>query len=142
MPKCCHCKEIKSISEFYPRKGHGLSYCKLCNQSINREYKNKLQDKVIDILGGCCKSCGFRDRRALQIDHIYGGGLAERRAGKNWLRMYRQIIEGDFGSYQLLCANCNWIKRSEQNENRGCERGPLALIQSHKLPLTPAKNLL
>lgn len=29
-----------------------------------------------------------------------------------------KIIENEEGKYQLLCANCNWIKRFENNETR------------------------
>jgi hypothetical protein len=32
--------------------------------------------------------------------------------------MYVKIIEGNTTDYQILCANCNWIKRAEKNENR------------------------
>lgn len=76
--------------------------------------------KSINILGGKCKRCGFSDKRALQIDHINGGGLKElRRIGG--YKIYLRIINGDNSvrrEYQILCANCNWIKRYENKENR------------------------
>lgn len=42
--------------------------------------------------------------------------------------MYRKILlmleaGTAAGEYQLLCANCNWIKRAENNEGGGDNRG-------------------
>ena len=75
---------------------------------------------AIEKLGGKCQRCGFRDRRALQIDHYYGDGAAERREYGPRVNeiIYEKIMNGDTWSYQLLCANCNWIKRAEKNEAR------------------------
>lgn len=68
-------------------------------------------------LGGECVKCGFTDARALQVDHVAGGGLKHIRAVP-WRARYRHIIETVPNTiYQLLCANCNWIKRAELNEN-------------------------
>lgn len=74
----------------------------------------KQRNKVLKLLGGKCKVCGFNDPRALQIDHVNGGGC------KTPFRNYRlapQIIKAAPELYQLLCANCNWIKRAERNEH-------------------------
>lgn len=87
--------------------------------------------KVMAALGGQCVQCKFTDERALQIDHVHGSGQEDRRkrgfgSGYNWT-FYRQILsEPDFKeNYQLLCANCNWIKRSENKEhNTGVKERP------------------
>lgn len=72
---------------------------------------------AVEKLGGKCVNCGFSDARALQIDHVNGGGVREQRAkGPN--AVYLEVMSDYRGKYQLLCANCNWIKRFEQNENR------------------------
>jgi len=64
-------------------------------------------------LGGKCVRCGFdHDYRALQIDHIAGGG-SRRRLKHDPIK---DILAGNTKKYQLLCANCNWIKRYEMNE--------------------------
>jgi len=78
-----------------------------------RNYAHKLKQQILDLLGRSCARCGFSDPRALQIDHIKGGGVAERkRLGTT--SMYRKILTNTTpGEYQILCANCNWIKRSE-----------------------------
>jgi len=81
---------------------------------------------VLKKLGGKCSNpaCqwlnadgtrGCTDERCLQVDHINGGGKQElkklsRRA------YYLKVLNDVLGLYQLLCANCNWIKRHEQKE--------------------------
>lgn len=63
-----------------------------------------------------CKNCGFDDIRALQLDHIYGGGAKQRKLGGG-IGSYSWIKKNNYPSgYQVLCANCNWIKRVENNE--------------------------
>jgi hypothetical protein len=73
---------------------------------------------LIERLGGCCTRCGFSDERALQIDHINGGGCIELSNGLNHstAEYYNKVIENP-DLYQLLCANCNWIKRFENGED-------------------------
>lgn len=69
--------------------------------------------------GGVCKECGFDDWRALQIDHIKGGGVKQRKIVGSIMSnpiYYRKIIEQDKDAYQVLCANCNWIKRHTNAE--------------------------
>jgi len=60
--------------------------------------------------------CGFDDFRALQIDHINGGGSSERKTLKKD-SLYREVLKDNTNKYQLLCANCNSIKRIENNES-------------------------
>jgi len=67
------------------------------------------------VLGEICSACGFSDRRALNIDHKYGGGTKARNADGNYLRMYRDVVKHP-ENYQILCCNDNWIKRIEHGE--------------------------
>ena len=91
------------------------------NKEYHRKYRMKVRNVVIELLGGKCKNCGFSDTRALQIDHINGGGFKERKELGGGTTINRQAIKS-FGrgenKFQLLCANCNWIKRYENNEVR------------------------
>ena len=74
----------------------------------------KLRLDILNFLGNKCVKCGFSDWRALQIDHINGGGRNEiKRLG--YMKYYKKIKENP-QEYQILCANCNWIKRYENNE--------------------------
>lgn len=71
--------------------------------------------KALEVLGNKCVRCGFDDIRALQIDHINGGGYKKVKIiGRR--KMYQTIALGKTEGYQLLCANCNWIKRVENRE--------------------------
>lgn len=64
-------------------------------------------------LGGKCVRCGFdSDYRALQIDHIKGGGARDR-IKRGLLAAQKDVLDGNTESYQLLCANCNVIKMQE-----------------------------
>lgn len=80
----------------------------------------KLRRLIIEKLGGRCCKCGFDDARALQIDHVHGGGSKERRLiGRgNGATFYKKVLADTENKYQLLCANCNWIKRYENKEDR------------------------
>lgn len=68
------------------------------------------------LLGGKCEHCGHNDMRVLQFDHINGGGTAENRRLRS-IGVTRNVLREPF-KYQVLCANCNWIKRSEREEDR------------------------
>lgn len=87
-----------------------------------QQYERAWRLEVMEILGGaCCARCDFSDLRALQIDHINGDGKLERDNGavlwKNRLLVKAQP-ETIRAIYQVLCANCNWIKRAERGEQR------------------------
>lgn len=73
------------------------------------------RNAVLEVLGNKCKMCGFTDKRALQIDHVHGGGSAETRIFGTGVDYYRQMFQ-HIEDYQILCANCNWIKRAENQE--------------------------
>ena len=85
-----------------------------------KQHHRDIRKKLINLMGGKCVRCGFCDERALQIDHINGGGYKERKgsSSQNFNRRAIRSIESKEGKFQLLCANCNWIKRHENNENR------------------------
>lgn len=87
----------------------------------NRTYERRMKLAAHAALGGKCVVCGWEDHRALQIDHVSGGGNVERKQLKlNTTRFYRHVVaNAHTGQYQLLCANHNWVKRFEQDEVRG-----------------------
>lgn len=82
----------------------------------------KNREAVIKKLGTSCVRCGFLDIRGLQIDHIETGHGEKDRKRYDTRTFYRQILLGkyDVSKLQILCANCNWIKRHENGEFRGC----------------------
>lgn len=83
---------------------------------ITKRWRETLRNMALLTLGNKCCKCGYSDKRALQIDHILGNGGKERRElNYNQFKIYKKISSGS-NEYQLLCANCNWIKRYENNE--------------------------
>lgn len=98
------------------KEKHGISYQTYNNRKIKKE--------IFELLGNKCVVCGFDDWRALQIDHVKGGGTRHKKLfGKGQRRFYRVIlteIQGGSKDYQLLCANHNWIKRYENGEVPVC----------------------
>lgn len=83
-----------------------------------RRYTARIRDAIFKKYGDKCVHCGFNDRRALQVDHIDGGGTYERNVVfKNGCNSYwRHVLDDTTGKYQLLCANCNSIKRHVNRE--------------------------
>ena len=81
-----------------------------------------LRQKVLAAFGSRCEKCGFDDWRALQIDHVRSNGYVERKKLKT-LGLYRRVLgmteRERKQEYQLLCANCNVIKKYVRNEVRG-----------------------
>lgn len=84
-----------------------------------KNYLRRIRASALAIMGGECVHCGFSDERALQIDHINGGGtrdLAKKGVGGSFHNVViRSFLAGE-NKYQLLCANCNWIKRVVNKE--------------------------
>jgi hypothetical protein len=81
----------------------------------NQKWSAQLRIKVIEKLGGKCKDCGFNDPRALQIDHVNNDGYIERNLITSRVTYLNKVLKDTSGKYQLLCANCNWIKRYNNN---------------------------
>ena len=86
----------------------------------NREKCRKSRENVLITLGGKCIKCGFNDFRALQIDHIKNDGFKERRKKLSIFDFNKNVMESylrNENRYQILCANCNWIKRWLLSQN-------------------------
>ena len=81
-----------------------------------KKFRTESREKVFIVLGSVCCKCGFSDKRALQIDHINGGGSKDKRNGYSWYGDILKSIKNKECKYQLLCANCNWIKKYENKE--------------------------
>ena len=78
-------------------------------------------DLVVNVVSYAmrCGSCGFSDHRALQLDHVDNNGAQERKAIGNRLSagttFYRWLRRNGLPpGYQVLCANCNWIKEIDR----------------------------
>jgi len=73
----------------------------------------------LEVLGGKCVVCGLDDWRVLQIDHINAGGFKDKKMITQgyWKQVIESFLKKE-NKYQLLCANCNWIKRFENKETK------------------------
>jgi len=84
-----------------------------------RKYYNNNRNSLFELLGSKCVKCGFSDIRALQIDHKIGSCKKDTKIfGSNQLMQFYYLKHPIFAltNLQILCANCNWIKRSENYE--------------------------
>lgn len=68
--------------------------------------------------GDRCARCGFDDPRAFQIDHVNGGGTKDVRQHASRWAYLKAVLADTSGKFQVLCANCNQIKRVELGEHR------------------------
>lgn len=120
--RCSTCKLIKPITEFHKRSEleSGLtSKCKVCraehvantrdsiNTTVTRR-RNDYRNQILEKLGGKCSCCSETTTVFLTIDHINGGGNAERmKVGKS--RYYKYIVMQGIppDKYRILCYNCN-----------------------------------
>ncbi len=55
---------------------------------------------------------------ALTVDHIEGGGSKHRRELRYWSIYKWLVVEGFPSGYQILCMNCQMIKKTVENEYR------------------------
>jgi hypothetical protein len=87
----------------------------LKTQAQDREYKQRQRQLAIQMLGGRCVRCGIA--HPLCIDHVNNDGYIEKQDYGRRLRpnqIAAQVISGkNWGRYQLLCHNCNYLKTAE-----------------------------
>lgn len=103
----------KSIERYYANIDHYRE--RNCLRTKIKTKENRY--KVFQRLGFSCVKCGFNDIRALQFDHINGGGSKERRSMRPYLYYAHLLEDPDLElKIQVLCANCNIIKVVENGE--------------------------
>lgn len=111
-------KKIKQVSD-NQKKNLGKI------QKNHRNWHHERRMKAFELLGGKCANpfnlthpdwCN--DWRCLQIDHINGGGSVHYNKRKT-IGIISDVIKDPDRElkYQLLCANCNWIKRFKEKEH-------------------------
>jgi len=121
----------------FARKDNPLAYDLEYSRQYHRIYdtKLKLKERVLSHYSGGTMACAnpfnqhseaYTDIRALEIDHIDGGGLVHFRSiGRmGGSAFYKWLIARGFPEgYQVLCANCNRIKRAVNQEVRKKGKG-------------------
>ena len=102
------------------------SYVKLNRESINKRRRSlvlEYRKQIIERLGGyVCQRCKYnQDKRAIELDHVNNDGYKERknRTGSYMFYLY-YYSNPDIAQtrLQILCANCNRIKKYERLEKR------------------------
>lgn len=76
-------------------------------------YMARKKEELFDLLGHVCTRCGYGDKRALEFDHVEGGGNQHRKQLKSTIARYKHIRE-NLEMYRVLCRNCNWIVHLER----------------------------
>lgn len=112
--KCTDCQVSLTDANYTPTSnGHSLKYvCKPCRSNRNAQYALQRRMKVLEAYGCKCNYCGYDKPLALEVDHIFNDGRQERKE-KKIKDFYRFLIQNNYPKdrYQLLCANCNYIKQ-------------------------------
>jgi hypothetical protein len=79
--------------------------------AISKKRTNKQRDLIIAHYGGRCACCSEREKKFLVVDHINGGGAAERKQTGWGTQFYIWVIKNNFPTHlQILCHNCNMAK--------------------------------
>ena len=91
--------------------------CASCARKRARSGSYRRRIEVLLALGPKCVDCGYIDIRALEIDHIYNNGAEHRKAGRG-TTYYKSMLD-NLDEYQVLCSNCNQIKRHEHKKISG-----------------------
>ena len=79
-----------------------------------RRYDIRMRLKILFSLGAKCSRCGLSNIKLLQIDHKNSNGNKERKEMSH-CTFYRRVLN-HLEEYQLLCPNCNQLKRYEKGE--------------------------
>lgn len=136
MDKCGRCGQTLTKDNWLKcwregRNGRGKLYlCNTCHAGDVRKQRAGYKLKVVSHYSNETNACAdpyhlhltndpfLTDMRVLSIDHIKGGGTRHRRKIPRGQGFYRWLIEQGYPEgYQVLCENCQFVKRRENNES-------------------------
>jgi hypothetical protein len=85
---------------------------------INQQNRIRLKRLVIQRYGGRCEWCHTTDLDVLCIDHVDNSGGKHRKAlGFKGSSIYKWLRKHNYPkNFQVLCANCNWLKELERRK--------------------------
>ncbi len=138
---CNKCHTVKPITEFYQATKYRFDYkCKTCRKKLRKKWYYdkkannpeyflgvfekrkvkyaKIKKMVFELLGDKCVFCSDKHVPALTIDHPNKDGAKSRRNGERTERLCEAIIKNPAlkSEYQLLCIKCNWLRRTDTDE--------------------------
>lgn len=123
--RCGQCELWKEEKEFYKHKDYKRQgVCQRCFKASrktfyeenNKEIRAKeslarwiLRLEIIAGYGGVCECCGESSPEFLTIDHVGGGGRADRNLSGGPKSVYKRLKKLGFpkNGFRLLCYNCN-----------------------------------
>lgn len=151
MKVCYRCKFNKEDSEFY--KTQKSQWCRLCLTEVSQAALRFLKEEILHRLGNRCQGphCnwvnedgtrGCTRKELLHLDHVSNDGK-ERKDGykTNTTGYYKKILslspEELSANFQILCPNCNWLKRLEDlaRSNEAKKQHSERFGQASELPL-------
>ena len=101
-------------AEYFANRPRILQKQKERNQSIKLQVMDHYSDRKIN-----CAHCGFNNINALSIDHVGGSGNKQRGMLGSGVKFYKWVIKNNYpGGFQVLCYNCNWLKRLAQQTSK------------------------
>ena len=106
---CANCNHLTRLAEIAPPKTKSAVY--------SQKHRLKLRLAATAKLGDCCAKCKNKNSNLFCIDHLFGNGRADRARFVNENQFFKDVVDNPW-KYQLLCHNCNWIKRHERREVR------------------------
>jgi hypothetical protein len=97
-------------------------------RAYDRKVNKELKIETLSAYGGVkCAVCGYnKDYRALDLDHINGGGNKERiktgiNGGIKFYNILRKQGFPDKDKYRVLCRNCNWLEYLDNRQLKKAE---------------------
>lgn len=77
------------------------------------EWVTSLKEKFFEIYGSKCVCCGDSRKIFLTLDHVQGDGHKDRKRYNSPWNAYQEAIKlHNVKRFQVLCANCNFAKRT------------------------------
>lgn len=106
---CPKCNEIKSIDNFYDRRGKigGAGYCKSCMNNQRKDLFREFKQICVDYKGGKCENCGYdKYIGALQFHHI-DPTKKDFALSRTKTVIFDDKTKKELDKCILLCANCH-----------------------------------
>jgi glutaredoxin len=108
---CPHCKQDKTLDEFYLRKrGKKKSlepspYCKSCTNKMTADKGRNIKKKAVELKGGKCENCGYdRYIGALEFHHL---DPTKKELTISKTRISFENLLKELEKCLLLCSNCH-----------------------------------
>jgi hypothetical protein len=124
---CMSCQAEKKILNREQTRGKPLNPL----YAQQRSYQKQLKFDAINKYSGgqlTCIKCGCNNMETLSIDHVNGDGAQHKRErGMDNLYLWLRNNNYPIG-YQCICMNCQYIKRSENNEHTKPKKKEVMLL--------------